>query len=285
MKVAFQGEIGAFSEEAVRALYPEGEPVAMKAFEDVFGAVEAGEVDRGVIPIENSLFGSVHVNYDLLRSHNLWILAEWNLRIRHHLLGAPGSSMDQIQEVRSHPQALGQCQTFLKSHLPEARRVPAYDTAGSAKWVAETGDTSIAAIASAQAGKEYGLTFLAEGIESNQMNYTRFLALARRDEGEPTMPARLAGHEGSIKTSIVYAMRENVPGVLFKSLAVFALRDFDLLKIESRPLVGTPGSYVFYLDLEGSLTNPSVQRALEHLSEITAFVKVLGSYPKRVLTP
>jgi len=270
MKIAFQGETGAFSEEAVCALFPGEMPVALPSFDAVFEAVERGTVGRGVVPIENSLFGSVHVNYDLLRSHDLRIVAEMNLRVRHNLLVLSGVGMEEIRQVWSHPQALGQCRDFLRTHLAHAEAVPAYDTAGAAKMVAEQGRRETAAIASAQAAAEYDLEMLATGIESNHQNFTRFLALARS--------ANILSGDGLMKTSILYAQRKNVPGWLFKSLAVFALRDIDLLKIESRPLVGRPGRYLFYLDFEGSVTDVPVQRALEHLEEIAAFVRVLGSY-------
>ena len=274
MKVAFQGEIGAFSEEAVDGLFFEAEAVPCPSFEAVFAAVENKEVEYGVIPIENSLFGSVHANYDLLRTHALYIIGELHLRIRHHLVALPAVTLGDIRRVHSHPQALGQCRDFLRDRLPHAEAVPAYDTAGAAKMVAAIGAIDEAAIASEQAAKEYNLAILVRGIESNRQNYTRFLALSRDAD------SALLNRSGDIsfKTSIVYAMRENVPGALFKSLAVFALRDIDLLKIESRPLIGSPGNYLFYLDVGGSSLDQSVQRALEHLEEITAHVKVLGSY-------
>ncbi len=273
MRIAFQGEIGAFSEQAVRAFAPEAMPVSFPSFEAVFEALVQGAVDRGVVPIENSLFGSVHVNYDLLQAHPVRITGELKLRIVHHLMALPGETLATIEEVRSHPQALGQCQAFLKTHLSHARQVPVYDTAGAARQIAEERLAHAAAIASAAAAEEYGLEILARGIESDYTNYTRFLLLAHQEE------AFMPSGEGPFKTSIVYAMKENVPGALFKSLAVFALRDIDLLKIESRPLVGRPWAYLFYLDFTGSLSEPVVQRALGHLEEITAYLKILGSYP------
>ncbi len=274
MNIAFQGETGAFSEEAVLALHPDATPIPLATFEAVFDAVSSGDVDRGVVPIENSLFGSVHQNYDLLQERALRIVAEIQLRIRHNLLVVPGSRLEDITCVCSHPQALGQCQSFLREHLAEAEIVVVYDTAGAAKMVSEQADSSRAAIASAIAGVQYKLTPIAEGIESNHQNYTRFLALARRDDAGPLDP-----DAGPFKTSVVYAQRENVPGSLYKSLAVFALRDIDLFKIESRPLVGSPGQYLFYLDLEGSTEDESIQNALRHLEEVAASVKVLGTYP------
>lgn len=289
IKVAFQGETGAFSEEAVQALFPDAEAVPLPSFEAVFEAAMGGSVARAVVPIENSLFGSVHLNYDLLRRHELVIIGELKLRIRHHLMAPPGATLSDVRHVYSHPQALGQCQVFLRERLPHAEAVPAYDTAGAAKMVAEGGRPGAAAIASERAAAEYGLHVLAAGIESNRQNYTRFLALARPEEGrlsasdaDPDSLPSSRRRDGvrPFKTSLVYAMRQNVPGALFKSLAVFALREIDLVKIESRPLVGRPGQYLFYLDVEGSTNEEPVQRALSHLGEITAFLKVLGSYPQ-----
>ncbi len=269
MQIAFQGEIGAYSEEAALAMYERACVVPEPTMEAVFDAVERNAVDRGVVPIENSLFGSVHVNYDMLRTRDVCIVGELTLRIRHHLLAAPGTQINDVRTVHSHPQAIGQCQDFLKRTLPHAEAVPAYDTAGSAKMVADTRRPGHAAIAAKRAAQEYGLVVLAADIESHHTNYTRFLSLA---------PAGALAKTVANKTSVVFALRENVPGALFKSLAVFALRDLDLYKVESRPLVGSPGRYLFYLDFEGSAAIKPVRRALEHLSEITAELKVLGSY-------
>lgn len=277
MTVAFQGEIGAFSEEAVMAFFGDVDLAPRPAFDDVFEAVTTGDVDRAVIPIENSLFGSVHANYDLLRSHELSIVGELQLRVRHHLMARPGATIELLRRVHSHPQALGQCQDFLKQQLTKAEAVPAYDTAGAAKMVAESGRDDEAAIASARAAEKYGLTVLAANIESNHQNYTRFLALSAEQE-MPEPSGETSRHEW--KTSLVYSMKQNVPGALFKSLAVFALRELDLFKIESRPLVGSPGSYLFYLDVEGSASDQPVRRALDHLAEIASYLKVLGSYPR-----
>lgn len=275
LKIAFQGEVGAFSEEAALALFTGADVVPFPSFEAVFEALQGSKVDRAVVPIENSLHGSVHANYDLLREHDVHITGELQLRIRHQLMARKGTSLEEVRRVHSHPQALGQCRDFLRSRLPAAEAVPAYDTAGSAKMIAETDLPGEAAIASRRAALKYGLTILAEGIESNHRNYTRFLALSRDGRSSDDTPAGLEW-----KTSVVYAPRENLPGALFKSLAVFALRDIDLFKIESRPLVGSVGKYLFYLDLAGSTHDESVRRALDHLREISASVRVLGSYPR-----
>lgn len=273
MRVAFQGETGAYSEEAVRGLYPDAEVVPCPDFDAVFNAVASGTCDRAVIPIENSLHGSVHQNYDLLREHRLRIVAEIQVRVRHQLVAVRGARAGEITEVHSHPQALGQCRDFLRQHLPGARPIPAYDTAGAARDVARAGNPAHAAIASRRAAEEYDLDILASDIESNHQNYTRFLALVRPEDAGVG-----AAGVGPMKTSILYAQKDNVPGGLFKSLAVFALRDIDLYKIESRPLVGSPGSYIFYLDLAGAEWDDHVQHALAHLEEIAAFVTILGTY-------
>ena len=276
MRIAYQGETGAFSEEAAGKMYPGCTPIGMRSMEHVFKAVEQGQADRGVIPIENSLFGSVHINYDYLRSYSVRIVGEYKLRIRHHLMAVRGATLKEITQVLSHPQALGQCDAYLKSHLPDAEAVPAYDTAGSAKIVAEQGVKHCAAIAPRRAADEYGLDVLAANIESHDQNYTRFLALAQEEN------ARDLIYEGTrpVKTSIVFAPEVNVPGVLFKSLGVFFLRDLDLFKVESRPLIGHPGKYIFYLDVGGNVSDPVLQQALRHLGEISSELRVLGSYPR-----
>ena len=274
MNVAFQGEIGAFSEEAATRLYPGCRVVPVPAMEDVFVAVESGTVGRGIIPIENSLFGSVHINYDLLRNHQVKISGEVKLRIRHYLMARHGARLEKIQRVLSHPQALGQCQMFLKQNLGGCEIVPTYDTAGAAKLIAAETTLTGAAIGPARAAQEYDLNILAADLQSHTLNYTRFLALA------PDNAPRLDSTETSLKTSIVFAPKQNIPGALFKSLAVFFLRDLDLFKVESRPLIGQPGAYLFYLDIEGDIQTPVLQRALEHLGEISTDLRVLGSYPK-----
>lgn len=274
MTVAFQGELGAFSEEAVHTAFDEADLMPCGAFEDVFAAVESGRAERAVVPIENSVFGSVPINYDHLRQHDVQIVGELTLRIRHHLMGMDGTTLEAVRHVRSHPQALGQCRQFLRAHLPEAETQPMYDTAGAAQHVAEVGSPDTVAIASEAAAARYGLTVLAAEIEDDPQNFTRFLVLAQTS-ASVAPPA-----DAPMKTSIVFALRENVPGALFKSLAVFALRDLDLFKIESRPRVGHPGRYLFYLDVAGHSTDEPVERALDHLSEITAELKVLGSYPQ-----
>jgi len=269
-RVAFQGEPGAFSGEAARKLLGhEVELIPCETFEKMFAEVEGGSSEYCLAPIENSLFGSVHQNYDLLLKHSLRIVGETNLRIIHNLIAAPGTKIDDVKRVYSHPVALGQCRRFL-SGRPEMRPVAAYDTAGSVKLIMESREAGAAAIASAAAAEVYGARILAPGIEDDQANFTRFLLLAREDACAETPP-------DADKTSIVFSL-ENRTGSLFRAMAVFALRDIDLLKIESRPLIGRPWEYSFYLDFIGAQTEPRVRNALANLREFATSVKVLGSY-------
>jgi prephenate dehydratase len=273
MVIAIQGERGAYSEAAALEHFgPETEILPCETFDDAFAAVQSGRADGGLVPIENSLAGSIHRCYDLLLQHTLSIVGEHHLRVRHCLIAHPGVELGDIRRVISHPQALAQCNRYLHS-MSDVTTSVVYDTAGSVKMVKEQGDRAVAGIASRRAAEVYGMQVLAEGIEDDPANFTRFLAIS---------PQAVAPQEGNAKTSIVFAMR-NVPGALFKAMSVFALRDIDLTKIESRPLVGKVWEYLFYVDLVGSTTDPNVQRALENLSEYTSLLRVLGSYPRHPL--
>lgn len=266
--VAFQGEFGAFSEQAARSFFRKSLALhPCEHFEDVFRFVAGGRGRRGVVPIENSVFGIVHENYDLLLRYNLSIVGEVTLKVHHHLMALPGVQMRDIRFILSHPQALGQCEKFLR-RLKGVRTIPCYDTAGAAKMIKEEGRTHAAALASLRAAKAYHLRILRRNVESDHHNYTRFLVLSRRPEGGA----------GKAKTSLVFAV-QNVPGALFRALAVFALRNINLLKIESRPIAGKPGEYLFYLDIAGSEGDAKVRNGLQHLREVSTFLKVLGSYP------
>lgn len=279
LRVAFQGEPGAFSEEAVRCVFDAGEPEPCATFEDAFDAVEQHTVDRAVIPIENAVFGSVRVNYDHLRTHAVTIIGELQLRIHHCLMAPEEASIEGLEVVRSHQQALGQCRDWLRAHVSHATPEATPDTAGAARAVAAAGDPTVAAVASRRAAEQYGLHVLADGLQDDAQNFTRFLVLAPEE-----VPAAPVG-AGAPKTSLTFVLQENVPGALFKSLAVFALRELDLAKIESRPLVGHPGRYRFYLDVHGALADEPVARALDHLREITMDLQVLGSYPQGATYP
>jgi len=268
MKVSFQGEPGAYSEQAVFNYFGKDvETVPCESFDVMFDSVVNGKSDALLAPIENSLAGSIHQNYDLLLRHDLHIVGEYFLRVRHCLIVNPGVKKEDVKKAISHPQALGQCAAYLRNLGIKPETV--YDTAGSVKMLKESGARDVAAIASRRAAEIYGMEILEEGIEDNQENFTRFLAVGR----EATTPKEEA------KTSIVFSLK-NVPGSLFKAMSVFALRDIDLTKIESRPLQGKPWEYLFYIDLIGSVQNETVQRALDHLSEYAVTLRVLGSYPR-----
>ncbi|WKZ39901.1 MAG: prephenate dehydratase [Anaerolineales bacterium] len=273
MKVAFQGEPGAYSEQAIFDYFGNVETLPCESFDVVFDSVVSEKCDLALIPIENSLAGSIHQNYDLLLRHDLHIVGEYLLRVRHCLIVNPGVKRDDIKKAISHPQALGQCADYLRSHGIKAEQV--YDTAGSVKMLKESGALGVAAIASKRAAELYGMQILEEGIEDNAENYTRFLAVGR----EPVVPESDPHTGGRAKTSIVFALK-NQPGALFKALSVFALRDIDLTKIESRPLQGKPWEYLFYIDFIGSTSDVVSKRALDHLGEYAMTLRVLGSYPR-----
>ena len=272
MRVAFQGERGAYSEEAVAAFFGEVDVLPCSMLREVFDAVSSGRAERGVVPVENSQAGSINETYDLLLAHSLYISGELDLRIRHCLLALPGQTLEGIRKVSSHPQALAQCEAYLREHGLEP--VPAYDTAGSAKLLADQQARGVAAIASRRAAQIYGLAVLAEGIESNPANFTKFLALA----DVPAMRAR------DCKTSIVFTTR-NWPGALYRALGAFATRDINLTKLESRPRREVPWEYVFYVDFEGYQHDPPAAAALAELAGLTTFLRVLGSYPKSPTPP
>lgn len=269
--IAFQGERGAFSEEAARAYFAETAadlaPLPQRTFPDVFTAVESGQAKLGIVPIENSLVGSIHQNYDLLLKHNLKIVGEWRHRIVHHLIAHPGAKLADLKTVHSHPVALDQCKDYLDKHAKLAPIVE-YDTAGSVKLIKDRALLDAAAIAGEYAAELYEMHVLAKAIQDEKDNFTRFLFLAKT-------PAARAEKS---KTSIVFALK-NLPGVLFKALSVFALRDLDLTKIESRPLRKKAWEYYFYLDFVGHMDDEAPQNAITHLREITTFLKILGSYP------
>lgn len=277
LQVAFQGEPGAYSELAAYEHFQEKiTTLPCKTFEEVFARTsDQGTAEIiGLLPIENSLAGSIHRNYDLMLRHDLHIVSEYHLRVSHCLMALPGVELADIQKVHSHPQALAQCEANLAHMGVEV--VAEADTAGSARLLRERDDRLAGALASRRAADVYQLEVLTEHMEDNPANYTRFLALAKNpyqvDDPE----------EDGYKTSIVFSLH-NQPGVLFKSLSVFALRDIDLTKIESRPIPGQLWEYMFYVDFVGHAQALDPSRAIGNLGEFAPFLRTLGSYPRHHL--
>jgi prephenate dehydratase len=274
MKAAFQGELGAFSQQAIAQLLgPKAKPVACQRFDQVFAALKARKADCAVVPIENTLHGSVYENYDLLLKYDFAICAETSVRIVHNLIAPAGVSFRDVHKVYSHPVALNQCLDFFERH-PQIEREPFYDTAGSVKMIMQDRPEGTAAIASEIAAKIYGAEILKKGIEDDRQNYTRFFLL-EHDGSKPRVPA--GASKKPWKTSLVFSTR-NIPGALFRAISAFALRDLNLTKIESRPLRGKPWEYMFYVDLLGHRDEIKVRNALGHLAELADFLRVLGSY-------
>jgi prephenate dehydratase len=268
--VAFQGELGAFSHAAAIKLL--GEKIKVRpcaSFVDVFEALRSDVVSHSVVPIENTLHGSIHENYDHLLKYDLPIRGETSIRISHHLIALPGTRLRDIQRVFSHPVAINQCRKFLERN-GQIEPIPFYDTAGSVKMLREKTPDRAAAIASESAAAIYGGVILQRNIEDDRQNFTRFFLLTKQREST-------ANSAPVWKTSLVFSTR-NVPGALFKAMACFALRDLNLTKIESRPLRSKPWEYLFYVDLVGRESDTAVQNAIANLGETTHFVKVLGSY-------
>ena len=266
--VAIQGEAGSFSHAAALDTHgPELRLVPCPTFVELFRAVETGNATSGIVPIENTLAGSVHENYDLLSAHALHVVAETELRIRHCLIATPRTTRGEIRRVASHPVALAQCRHFFLTN-PDLVAVPAYDTAGSVRDLMTGKVEADAAIASKLAAELYGAAVLAEGLEDHAENYTRFLVMAR----DP------ASREAANKTSLILSLG-NTPGTLHRALGVFAARGLNLTKIESRPLPGRPWEYLFYLDVVDS--GDGIGAALEELRAFTFGIRVLGTYPAR----
>lgn len=268
--VAIQGEAGSFSHAA--ALETHGDVIRLvpcPTFVELFRAVESGDATSGVVPIENTLAGSVHENYDLLSAHALHVVAETELRIRHCLIASPRTRLLDVRRVASHPVALAQCRRFFTTH-PDIVAVPAYDTAGSVRDLMTGNVDAEAAIASKLAAELYGATVLEEGLEDHAENYTRFLVVARKP---------VTRSQASNKTSLLLALG-NTPGSLHRALGVFAARGLDLSKIESRPLPGRPWEYRFYLDVIDT-GQGTVADAITELQAFASGVRVLGTYPAR----
>ena len=267
MTIAYQGEPGSFSEQAAHKFFSAHAVLKpLPAFSDVFADTERHPSGFGIVPIENSLFGSIHQVYDLLLKHKLFIIGEVKLRIELHLMALPNTKQNNVRTIYSQLQAIGQCENFL-STLKNVKVEAVHDTAAAARFIQERKRNDTAAIASAQAARVHGLHILKRNVESSHRNFTRFIALSRK----PDRPV------GRVKTSLVFAVKD-IPGALFKALAVFALRDINLLKVESRPIIGKPWEYLFYLDVVGMPNRDPLRQALNHLKEVCTFVRVLGSY-------
>ena len=270
MRVAFQGELGAYSESAVYKFFGESaEAKPCKDFRSVFDSVDRDEVNFGVVPIENSLEGSVNQTYDLFLEYELRVCGEVIVKIDHCLIANPATSLDQVRTIFSHPQALAQCRNYLERLGREL--VPTYDTAGSVKMLKEKGLTDAAAVASQRAADLYGMKVLARDIADNPANFTRFFVFSKQDSAAT----------GSDKTSIIFST-VHAPGALFQALGEFAKRKINLTKIESRPTKQTPWEYNFYLDFEGHRSEKNCAEVLTAIESYTTFIKVLGSYPKAV---
>lgn len=267
-RVAYQGEPGAYSEDAVAIFLPEADTLPCPDFREAFEAVETGAATHAVLPVENSIEGTVAQVNELLLERDLSVTGEAIIPVNHCLIGHPGSSLRAIRTVYSHPQALGQCRRFLSEH-PGWRQVPAYDTAGSVRMVHERGKKDEAAIASRRSAALYGMRTLAEGIQTDRGNATRFFLLDRNPR-----PV-----EGANKTSLAF-VAENVPGALYRCLGEFATRGINLTKLESRPRHARPWTYVFCADLDGGLEDPGVREAIGALAGTAESVKVFGSYPR-----
>src|SRR5919205_966348 len=281
-KVAFQGERGAYGEMATLQYFPDVKLLPLKSFQDVFAAAETGKVEYIVVPVENSIEGSINEIYDLLLQTKVHVVGEIYQRVRHCLIANRGTKM--IRYVHSHPQALAQCRAYLQNK--GLKPVPAYDTAGAAKMIKKNKIADSAAIASKRAAELYEMKILDEGIEDRKNNYTRFLVLSskrkkkeKRKKGKKKDNKGDLRNDGPYKTSIIFSVR-HVPGALFGILGEFAIRKINLTKIESRPTKETPWEYNFYVDFEGHLQNKAVHEALLSIKPKTSYIKILGSYKK-----
>ena len=266
-KVAFQGERGAFSEDAVLKFFSNTDLLPLRTFTKVFESVLSDEARFGVVPVENSQAGSINETYDLLLKYDLNIYGETHIEVNHCLLALHGESRESITTVYSHPQALAQCHEFLSRMDIEI--VPSYDTAGSAKLISENKSVNCAAVASRRVAQIYNMQVLAENIQTIPGNYTRFVVISKEK----------ALYASQNKTSLVFAT-ENIPGALYQTLGAFATKGINLTKIESRPSRGRPWDYVFYVDLDGHIEDAICTQALSDLQGLIKFVKILGSYPR-----
>ena len=267
--VAFQGEKGAYSEIAAESYFDKSiKTLPSYSFEEVFIKVRRGVAQRGVIPIENTLYGSVFENYDLLLKYHVSVIAELNLQINHYLISSERHSLSKLKKIYSHPQAIGQCSKFLNGLKVEI--VPSYDTAGSALLSMRNVDEPTAAITSYRAAKIYNMKILKKNIQNNKVNYTRFFVISKKkSDEEPKHP----------KSTLSFDLK-SIPGALHKALGVFANAEINLSMIESRPIPHKPFQYTFYIDITGSLNDKKIKTALKKLSELTVTIRRIGTYEK-----
>jgi len=267
-QIIYQGEPGCNSDVASNKFFPKNvKRRGVRTFRDIFELVNTKKETYGVVPVENSLTGSIHQNYDLLLKYDLWVIGAVNLRIEHNLLAPTETNLKSIKEVWSHPEALAQCRDFLSSH-PEYKVVSVYDTAGAAKIVKEQKIKDVAIIAGPQVAKIYNFRKLKENIETHPDNFTRFLIISKDRKIYTGENAR---------TMLVFGVK-NEPGILFRCLSIFALRNINLTKLESRAVLGKPYEYLFYIDFNGSMENENCNHAVETLKEVVTYLKLLGSY-------
>jgi prephenate dehydratase len=267
--VTFQGERGAYSEMATLQYFPNAKVLPKKSFQDVFDSIETSEANYAVVPIENSIEGSINETYDLLLQTKTIVTGEIYQRVRHCLIVNKGATLDELEAVYSHPQAIAQCRNYLQ--LKRLDSVPTYDTAGAVKMIKEKIIMNAAAIASRRAAEIYDMDVLEEGIEDRKNNFTRFLVLSKtKTKTKPT------GHD---RTSIIFSVK-HLPGALFGILKEFSSREINLTRIESRPTKETPWEYNFYVDFEGHCDDETIKKALQSIKNKTAFFKILGSYKK-----
>jgi prephenate dehydratase len=271
---AYQGTRGANSEDAaIDLLSGDAKLLPRDTLEDLFNSVTSGEARFGVVPIENTLAGSIHASYDLLSEHDVKIVGETVRHILFALIAPPGVPMSQVRRALSHPVALNQCGQFFRKH-PQIQPVPVYDTAGAVELVIRDGLSDAAAVATRRAAEVYGGVILAESIQDHSENYTRFLLITPSSSPDPA-----ATQSTEYKTTIVFSVG-NSPGALYHSLRPFAERRIDLAKIESRPLRGSPFEYLFYLDVIGRAEAAPLADALNELRAQATSIRVLGTYPR-----
>jgi prephenate dehydratase len=280
-KVAFQGERGAYGEMATLQYFPDAKLMPLKSFQDVFEAANNDKVEYIVVPVENSIEGSINEIYDILLETRMSVISEVYQRVIHCLI--TNRNVEMIRYVYSHPQALAQCRGYIQKK--GLKPVPTYDTAGAVKMIKENNMSDSAAIASKRAAELYDMEILDEGIEDRRNNYTRFLVLSQKKEKKKKKKKEKKSDRGNLhddgpyKSSIIFSVR-HVPGALFGILGEFAIRKINLTKIESRPTKETPWEYNFYVDFEGHLQNKAVHDALMSIKPKTSYMKILGSYKK-----